>query len=379
MDIEFTDEQSLLQESVQKMLRDRYDFAARQKIAHSEEGWSRKRWEEFAELGLLAAPFSEAVGGLGQGPLATLIIMEEFGRRLVVEPFFETIVIAGGLLEEAGSEAQKQHYIPDIMSGMAIWTLAASESKSRYDLNIVATRAEQRGDAFVLHGAKSAVMAAPWADKLIVSARTSGEEGDPSGISLFIVDRQSPNLHLQSFKTLDGRRAAEIVFEGVSVPAENLLGTESQGLELLERCRDRAIAALGAEAVGAMSELNEVTLEYSKTRKQFGIPIGSFQVLQHRMADMFIAQQEATAITYLLNVSLMHEESGQSQLASAVKAKVGEAARFIGEQAIQIHGGMGMTDELSAGHYFKRLSAINILFGDATYHLLKYAKASEAA
>jgi alkylation response protein AidB-like acyl-CoA dehydrogenase len=379
MDIEFTDEQSLLQESVQKMLRDRYDFAARQKIAHSEEGWSRKRWEEFAELGLLAAPFSEAVGGLGQGPLATLIIMEEFGRRLVVEPFFETIVIAGGLLEEAGSESQKQHYIPDIMSGKAIWTLATSESRSRYDLNIVATRAERQGDIFVLRGAKSAVMAAPWSDKLIVSARTSGKEGDCSGISLFIVDRQSPNLHLQSFKTLDGRRAAEIVFEGVSVPAENLLGTESQGLELLERCRDRAIAALGAEAVGAMSELNEVTLEYSKTRKQFGVPIGSFQVLQHRMADMFIAQQEATAMTYLLNASLIQEGSGQSQLASAMKAKVGEAARFIGEQSIQIHGGMGMTDELSAGHYFKRLSAINILFGDATYHLLKYAKASKAA
>jgi alkylation response protein AidB-like acyl-CoA dehydrogenase len=379
MDIEFTDEQSLLQDSVQKMLRDRYDFAARQKIVHSEDGWNRALWREFAELGLLAAPFSEAVGGLGQGPLATLIILEEFGHRLVVEPFFETIVVAGGLLEDAGSDAQKEKYISEIAAGEAIWTLAAAEAHSRYDLNIVATKAERQGDGYILRGAKSAVMAAPWADKLIVSARTSGAEGDRSGVSLFIVDRQSPNLHLQSFKTMDGRRAAEVVLDGVSVPADNLLGAEGKGVDILERCRVRAIAALCAEAVGAMSELNAVTLEYSKTRKQFGVPIGSFQVLQHRMADMFVLQQEATAMTYLLNVALTREATAQSQLASAVKAKVGEAARFIGEQSIQIHGGMGMTDELSAGHYFKRLSAINILFGDATYHLFKYTQASAAA
>jgi alkylation response protein AidB-like acyl-CoA dehydrogenase len=379
MDVEFNDEQLLLQESVQKMLRGRYDFAARQKITHGEEGWSKALWQEFAELGLLAAPFSEAVGGLGQGQIATMIIMEEFGHRLVVEPFFETIVVAGSLLEDAGSDAQKEQYIPPIIEGKAIWALAAFEAGSRYDLNVVATKAEKRGAGFVLSGAKSAVVAAPWADKLIVSARTSGAVGDASGVSLFIVDRQSPNLHLQSFKTLDGRRAAEVTFDGVEVTAEAMLGAEGEGVAILERCRDRAIAALSAEALGAMAELNAATLEYSKTRKQFGVAIGSFQVLQHRMADMFVALQEATAITYLLNASLDRDGVAPPRLASAVKVKVGEAGRLIGEHSIQIHGGMGMTDELNVGHYFKRLTAINILFGDASYHLSIYAKADTAA
>jgi alkylation response protein AidB-like acyl-CoA dehydrogenase len=377
MDVEFTEEQLLLQNSVQKMLRDRYDFSARQKITRGEEGWSKAHWQEFAELGLLAAPFPESLGGLGQGPIATMIIMEEFGHRLVVEPFFETVVVAGGLIEDAGSEAQKAEYIPAIMSGEAIWTLAAFEAASRYDLNVVATKAERQGNGYILRGAKSAVMAAPWADKLIVSARTSGATEDSTGVSLLIVDRHSPNLHLQSFKTVDGRRAAEVTLDGVRVEAAALLGGEGKGVVVLERCRDRAIAALCAEALGAMHELNSATLEYSKTRKQFGVPIGSFQVLQHRMADMFVALQEAIAMTCLLNVSLEHG-TAQPQLASAVKAKVGEAGRFIGEQSIQIHGGMGMTDELNVGHYFKRLTAINILFGDATYHLIKFAQAAAA-
>jgi alkylation response protein AidB-like acyl-CoA dehydrogenase len=283
------------------------------------------------------------------------------------------------LLEDAGSAAQKEQYIPPIIEGKAIWTLAAFEAGSRYDLNVVATKAEKRGAGFVLSGAKSAVVAAPWADKLIVSARTSGAVGDASGVSLFIVDRQSPNLHLQSFKTLDGRRAAEVTFDGVEVTAEAMLGAEGKGVAILERCRDRAIAALSAEALGAMAELNAATLEYSKTRKQFGVAIGSFQVLQHRMADMFVALQEATAITYLLNASLDRDGVTPPRLASAVKVKVGEAGRLIGEQSIQIHGGMGMTDELNVGHYFKRLTAINILFGDASYHLSIYAKADTAA
>ena len=305
--------------------------------------------------------------------------MEEFGRRLVVEPFFETIVVAGGLLEDAGSDAQKAQHIPAILSGEWIWTLAAWESQSRYDLHNVATTAERQGAGFVLRGGKSAVIAGPWADKLILSARTSGAPDDAVGVSLFVVDRRSPNLHLQSFKTIDGRLAAEIALDGVSVAADDLLGAEGKGTDYLERCRVRSIAALCAEALGGMSELNNATVDYSKTRKQFGVPIGSFQALQHRMVDMFIALEEATAMTYLLNASLSQEAGSHTQLASAVKAKVGEAARFIGEQSIQIHGGMGMTEELNVGHYFKRLSAINILFGDATYHLMEYARASAAA
>ena len=231
---------------------------------------------------------------------------------------------------------------------------------------------------YLLRGKKAVVVGAPWADKLIVSARTSGASG-PDGISLFIVDRNSANLHLQSFKTIDGRRAADVTLDGVRAGSADIIGREGRALELMERMRIRAIAAQCAEALGAMGELNSATVEYCKTRKQFGVPLGSFQVLQHRMVDMFVALQEATAITYLLNATLAEEGPSCSRLAAATKARVAEAARFVGEQAIQLHGGMGMTDELNVGHYFKRLLAINIQFGDAAYHLTNFARMEEAA
>jgi len=376
VDIEFTEEQELLRSSIQRLLRDQYDFETRRKIVASEEGWSKKHWSTFAELGLLAAPFAEASGGLGGGPLATMIVMKEFGRHLVVEPFFETVVLAGGLIENNGTDAQREALLPPIMAGEAIWALAWTEGKSRYDLNHVSTTAKRSGDAYILNGAKAAVIGAPWADKLIVSARTSGGPRDRAGVSLFIVDRQSAGLHLQSFKTIDGRRAAEIMLKDVSIPARNLLGNEGEGVAALEACRDRAIAALCAEATGAMDVLNTSTLDYTKTRKQFGVALGTFQVLQHRMVDMFIALEEATSLTQHLNLTIADGDPQGSKLASGAKSKVGEAARFVGEQAIQLHGGMGMSDELNVGHYFKRIAAINIQFGDPTYHLLRYAHAA---
>ena len=374
MDIQLTEEQELLRGSLQRLLRDRYDFDARRKIVATDEGWSRKHWSAFAELGLCAAPFQESSGGLGGGPLATMIVMREFGRNLVVEPFLETVVLAGGLIEDVGSQAQREVFLPQIMAGESIWALAWAEGRSRYDFNNVATTARRQGEVYVLNGTKATVIGAPWADKLIVSARTSGEPRDRSGVSLFVVDRQSANLHLQSFKTIDGRRAAEITLMNVQVPASQLLGTEGEGVAALEACRDRAIAALCAEAVGAMSELNSVTLEYAKTRKQFGVALGTFQVLQHRMVDMFIALEEAISLTQHLNLSLATGEPHGSKLASGAKSKVGYAARFIAEQAIQLHGGMGMSDELSVGHYFKRIASINVQFGDPTYHLMRYAQ-----
>jgi len=374
MDIQLTEEQELLRGSLQRLLRDRYDFDARRKIVATDEGWSRKHWSAFAELGLCAAPFQESSGGLGGGPLATMIVMREFGRNLVVEPFLETVVLAGGLIEDVGSQAQHDAFLPQIMAGESIWALAWAEGRSRYDFNNVATTARRQGEVYVLNGTKATVIGAPWADKLIVSARTSGEPRDRSGVSLFVVDRQSANLHLQSFKTIDGRRAAEITLMNVQVPASQLLGTEGEGVAALEACRDRAIAALCAEAVGAMSELNSVTLEYAKTRKQFGVALGTFQVLQHRMVDMFIALEEAISLTQHLNLSLATGEPHGSKLASGAKSKVGYAARFIAEQAIQLHGGMGMSDELSVGHYFKRIASINVQFGDPTYHLMRYAR-----
>ena len=376
MDIQYTEEQELLRSSVQRLLRDQYDFDARRKIVASEEGFSRKRWEAFAELGLLAAPFSEEVGGLGGGSLSTMIIMQEFGRHLVVEPFVETIVVAGSLIEQTGSEKQKRAFLPDIIAGKKIWALAWTEKASRFDLAKVTTTAHREGKDYVLTGEKSAVIAAPWADYLIVSARASGQRHDRGGVSLFVVDRRAANLHLQSFKTIDGRRAAEISLGGVR---GQLLGKEGEGVAALEACRDHAIGALCAEAVGAMGEMNSVTLEYSKTRKQFGTTIGSFQVLHHRMVDMFIAHQEALSLMQHLNLGLSADDAGLSRLASGAKSKIGYAGRFIADQAVQLHGGMGMTDELNVGHFFKRISSINIQFGDPAYHVLRYAQLDAAA
>ena len=374
MDIQLTEEQELLRSSIQRFLREQYDFDERRKIVATDEGWSRKHWKSFAELGLCAAPFQESSGGLGGGSLATMIVMQEFGRSLVVEPYFETIVLAGGLIEDVASPEQRQEFLPKIMEGEAIWALAWAEGRSRYDFNNVTTTARRQGDKFVLSGTKAAVVGAPWADKLIVSARTSGGPRDRVGVSLFVVDRHSSNLHLQSFKTIDGRRAAELTLMDVEVPAGQLLGIEGEGEAALEACRDRAIAALCAEAVGAMSVLNSATLEYSKARKQFGVALGSFQVLQHRMVDMFIALEESISLTQHLNLSLAAREPNGSKLASGAKSKVGNAARFVAEQAVQLHGGMGMSDELNVGHYFKRINSINVQFGDPTYHLMRYAQ-----
>ena len=308
------------------------------------------------------------------GSLATMIVMQEFGRSLVVEPYLETVVLAGGLIEDTGSPEQREAFLPKIMDGSAIWTLAWAEGRSRYDFDNVTTTARRQGNNFVLSGTKAAVIGAPWADKLIVSARTSGGPRDRAGVSLFVVDRHSANLHLQSFKTVDGRRAAELTLMDVHVPGSQLLGAEGEGVAALEACRDRAIAALCAEAVGAMAVLNSATLEYSKARKQFGVALGSFQVLQHRMVDMFIALEESISLTQHLNLSLAAHEPNGSKLASGAKSKVGNAARFVAEQAVQLHGGMGMSDELNVGHYFKRINSINVQFGDPTYHLMRYAQ-----
>ena len=376
MDIQWTEEQELLRGSIQRLLRDQYDFDARRKIVATDEGWSRKHWNAFAELGLMAAPFAESAGGLGGGPLATMIVMQEFGRNLVVEPFFETVVLAGGLIEAIGSPAQRETLLPPIMTGETVWALAWAEGRSRYDFGNVATSARRHGDGYVLNGAKAAVIGAPWAGKFLVSARTSGSQRDRDGVSLFVVDRHSANLHLQSFKTIDGRRAAEVTLKDVQVPVSQLLGTEGEGVAALEACRDRAIGALCAEAIGAMGELNAATLEYAKTRKQFGVALGTFQVLQHRMVDMFIAIEESISLTQHLNLSLAAAEPHGSKLASGAKSRIGDAARFVAEQAVQLHGGMGMSDELNVGHYFKRIASINIQFGDPTYHLMRYAQAN---
>jgi alkylation response protein AidB-like acyl-CoA dehydrogenase len=378
MDIQLTEEQELLRSSVQRLLRDQYDYDARRKIVATEEGWSRKHWKAFADLGLCAAPFQVSSGGLGGGPLATMIVMREFGRNLVVEPYLETIVLAGGLIEDFGSKAQREAFLPQIMAGESIWALAWCETRSRHDFDNVVTKARRKGENYVLSGTKAAVISAPWADKLIVSARTSEGPHDRGGVSLFVIDRQSSNLHLQTFKTLDGRRAAEIALMNVQVPAGQLLGKEGEGVAALEACRDRAIAALCAEMVGAMGELNSLTLEYSKTCKKFDVALGGSRMLRQRMGDMFIALEEATSLTQHLTVSLTARDLNRSKLASGAKAKVGYTARFVAEQAIQLHGGTGKSDQLNIGNYFERFSSINGQFGDPPYHLMRYAQQNAA-
>src|SRR5258708_8408368 len=278
MDIQLTEEQELLRGSLQRLLRDHYDFDARRKIVATDEGWSRKHWSAFAELGLCAAPFQESSGGLGGGALATMIVMREFGRNLVVEPFLETVVLAGGLIEDVGSQAQREVFLPQIIAGESIWALAWAEGRSRYDFNSVATTARRKGEVYVLNGTKATVIGAPWADKLIVSARTSGEPRDRSGVSLFVVDRQSANLHLQSFKTIDGRRAAEITLMNVQVPASHFLGTEGEGIAPLQPSPTPPIPPPPAQALTPIPQSHPPNLQNTTTRKQFGVALSTFQV-----------------------------------------------------------------------------------------------------
>jgi alkylation response protein AidB-like acyl-CoA dehydrogenase len=372
MDFSFSDEQLLLHNSIHKYLNANYDTAARMRIVASAEGYSRECWQQFAELGLLAAPFPEEYGGIGGGAVETMIIMEECGRRLVVEPFVETVVLAGGLLRDLGSEDQRQAFLPRIIDGSDLWALAWAEAQGRHDLHDVALRADRRGNGYRLNGSKHVVVGAPWADRLIVSARTSGGRRDRCGISLFIIDKSQSGVDCRGYATVDGRRAAEIVFDDVAVGPDMRVGPEGDGLAGLERAVDHAIAALCAEAVGAMDELNRTARDHAHLRKQFGVPLAKFQVLQHRMVDMFIAYEQALSMTYLATLALTGDELERAKAVSGAKVQVGEAAKFIGQQAVQIHGGMGMSDELEVGRYFKRLTAIIVQFGAPDHHLGRY-------
>lgn len=376
MDFSFTEEQTLLRNTVQSLLSDKYDFETRRKVAKSAEGWRPEIWAQFAELGLLAAPFSEEQGGLGGGAIETMIVMEEFGRHLVIEPYLETVVIAGGFLREGGSAAQQEAHIPGIIGGETVWAFAYAEPQGRYNLADLTTTAKKDGSGYVINGYKAVVLGAPWAQKLIVTARTSGGQRDRDGVSVFIVDKSAAGVSTRDYPTVDGRRASEITFENVKVDADALIGEEGKGLPLVEKITDQAIAALSAEATGCMKELNTATVEYCKTRKQFGVPIGKFQVLQHRMVDMFMAYEQSVSMTYMVNLKLDEDGAERSRAAAGAKVQIGKAGRFVGQQAVQLHGGMGMTDELNVGHYFKRLTMIDTQFGNVDYQLKRYAEAA---
>ena len=377
MDFSYSEEQTLLRNSVAKFLADHYDFESYKKISRSEAGWSRSVWKQFAELGLMAAPLPEEFGGLGGGAVDTMIIMEEFGRALVVEPFASTVVVGGGFLRHGGSAAQKEKWLSKIADGSTVMAFAFAEPEGRYNFADLTTTAKRNGSGYTLNGQKAVVLNAPHADVLIVSARTAGGRRDTKGVSVLLVDRNAKGVSTRDYPTIDGQRASEISFDNVDLPAEALLGTVDEGLGLIERVTDEAIAAHTAEAAGAMKVLLDTTVEYTKTRKQFGVPIGKFQVLQHRMVDMFIQAEQTTSMALMVTLKLDEGETERKKAASAAKVQLGKGGRFVGQQAVQLHGGMGMTDELNVGHYFKRLALLDTLYGNVDHHLKRYAALSD--
>jgi alkylation response protein AidB-like acyl-CoA dehydrogenase len=369
MDFSFSEEQTLLRNSVSKFLADNYKFEDFKKISRTDPGWSPANWKQFAELGLLAAALPEEHGGLGGGPVDTMIVMEEFGRALVVEPFAQTVVVGGGFLKR-GSPAQQSEWLAKIGAGETVIAFAFAEPQGRFNYADLTTTAKKSGGDYVLNGQKSVVLGAPWADTLIVTARTAGGRRDEKGVSVFLVDKKAKGVGTRDYPTVDGLRASEITFE--NTPAA-LIGEADNGLALIERVTDEAIAAHCAEAVGAMKVLLDQTVEYTKTRKQFGVPIGKFQVLQHRMVDMFMNTEQSSSITYMVTLKVGEGDVERKKAASAAKVQIGKAGRFVGQQAVQLHGGMGMTDELPVGHYFKRLTMLDTLYGNVDHHLKRYA------
>lgn len=373
MDLSYSSDQQLLKDSAERFVQNDYPFEARRKLVASEDGFSRKNWAVFADLGWLMMPFAEEDGGLGGSPVETMILMEAFGAGLVVEPYLATVVLGGGAIAEGGSAAQKAALLPAIGEGKLHMALAYAEENSRFNPARVETTARKDGGGYVLDGVKIAVLNGQSADKLVVSARSKGAVGDEGGITLFLVDRAAPGVSVRAYTTVDGLRAADITFAGVAVGNDAVVGAVDGGLELLQKVIDLGVAAVCAEAVGAMTALNDLTLDYLKTRQQFGVPIGSFQVLQHRMADMYMACEESRSMTLMASIKVSESDTRErSRAQSAAKIQIGRAGRLIGQEAVQMHGGIGVTDELSVAHYFKRLTMIDTLFGDVSYHMRRF-------
>jgi len=370
MDFSFTEEQQLLRDSLARYIEREYSFEKRRAIQRSAEGFSREVWSAFAEMGLLGIATPEAHGGYGGNAVDTSVVMQAIGNGLVVEPYLASAVLGAGVVMRAGSAAQMENLLPAAARGESILTLAHAEPDSRYELAAVATSARRQGGSFVLRGHKSVV---PWgaqADKLVVSARTAGGPRDPQGISLFVVDRGAKGLGRRDYRTIDGQRAAEVKLDDVVVGADALLGPVDEALPLLEAVADIGAAALCAEGVGVMEALNAQTLDYIKTRQQFGQPIGRFQVLQHRAVDMFIHLEQSKSIALLAAVRADSPDTAERRKAvSAAKAHIGRSGRAVTQMAIQLHGGMGVTDELPASHYAKRLTMIDFHLGDADFHV----------
>jgi alkylation response protein AidB-like acyl-CoA dehydrogenase len=374
MDFEFSDEQLQLTETVNRFLTDRYGFDKFRAVKASAAGWDKAVWAGLADLGVLALNVPAEQEGLGFGPVETLSVMGACGRSLLLEPFLESAVIATALLGRNTGDAAVAALLTRMAKGDAISVLAHFEPASRYETQWVTTRAQKTGDGYRLDGHKAVVLQAGAADVLLVSARTSGAAGDLEGVSLFRVPREASGLKLDVYPTIDGRRAADVYLQNVMIPADSRVGPDGAALPAIDAALDIGLAALCADAVGVMQALLDATIAYVQTRQQFGVAIGRFQALQHRIADMLIHFEQARSMSYLAALRCVDDDAAERHRAmSAAKALIGQSCRFIGQQAVQLHGGMGMTDELVVSHWFKRLTAAELMFGDSDAHLQRYA------
>lgn len=374
MNFSLSEEQSMLTDSIARFIDNDYQFDHRQKIAASATGYSRELWQTFADLGWTAVPFAEEDGGLGGGPVELMLIMQQFGRGLVVEPFLATIVLAGGVLRRVASADQRQRWLSGIIEGKTQAALAFSEPQSRFDLADVATSASADGDGYLLNGKKNVVLNGGNADLLVIPARTGGSNSEKEGITLFGVAADATGIERRNFALVDAHHAADLQLNNVRVEGVAVLGEVGQGFDTMQNVIDEATLAVCAEASGIMRAMHDKTVEYSKNRVQFGVPIGTFQALQHRMVDTLMACEQTQSLLFW---AAMLNEAGHpdaSKAISALKYQVGTSGRKVAQEAVQIHGGMGVTWELDISHYFKRFTAIELLFGNADYHLDRYVK-----
>tara|TARA_B100001057_G_scaffold43855_1_gene39206 strand:- start:3080 stop:4207 length:1128 start_codon:yes stop_codon:yes gene_type:complete len=373
MDFSLSEEQQLLKDSITQFVDKDYQFDIRQKNVSSDLGYSSEFWKTFADLGWLGMPFSEEDGGYNGGPTDLMVIMESLGRGLVVEPYIPNVVLAGGLISRLGSSEQKSNLLPKIISGENQMSVAFSEPQSRFNLSDVITSAKKDGDNYILDGYKSVVMNGPSSNFIIVVARTSGKQLEEKGLTLFLLDPSLEGVSLRNYSNVDGSKASEVTLESVTVSSSTMLGKEGEAYNSLEEVIDLATLAISAEAIGIMEKMNEITLEYTKTREQFGETLSSFQALQHRMVDTFMAYEQTKSLLLMCAAKLTDKTEDASKSVSALKYQVGIAAKHVGEEAVQLHGGMGVTDETNIGHYFKRLTTIRAIFGNTDYHLKRYS------
>ncbi len=372
MNFELSEEQKMIQQSVERFVQENYDLTNRVKISSEDPGYSQEYWTAMAELGWLGLAFSEEEGGFGGNQIDTLVLMEQFGKGLVLEPFLANIVLGGGAIKRGGSPAIKESILPDLIEGNLQVTLAYAEEQSRFDIEDVATAAREDGSNFIINGKKSMVLNAESADKIVVVTRTSGSQVDEDGISLFLVDATSKGIERENFPTVDGLRASEITFTDVEVPSDNLIGEKDKGFSILQAVVNDAILALSAEAVGAMEVLYKDTVEYTQQREQFDHPLSDFQVLQHRMVDMFMEYEQCKSLLLRATMETVQDPILAQRTVHALKHLIGKSGIFVGESAVQLHGGMGVTEELRIGHFFKRLLVIDSQFGNSDFHLDKF-------